>query len=277
MAELFQVAEENMEEFRLLLTERMEREWKVNPDILAVGAADRSEACGLMLIRVAEDALTILYLVVADAYRRRGIGTELLNLATDMAYQSEKLLFAPFYAENEETALYRLFQNDHGILVEETESVVYRVPVQELVTVGENLPKSKGKCKIVHFTELTEEEKNDFFRKSDEEGVSYFDLNCPDYLSPLCLAAKKEDKLKAVLLTKKGGSEDEIMLDYVYSSDPQALVELLRKAAEIALSLSKTIHFVKVVSVNEESQKLIDSLLPSAEKTGACYMATLDF
>ena len=276
MAELFEITEKDLDNFRPLLTERTEREFMTDPDILAVGAADRREACGVMLIRVSEDFLSLSYLVVADAYRRRGIATELLALAKEMAYKNEKVLIATFYSEGEETAIYRFFQSDMELSLEPSGGEVYRASLQDLTTLSDRLPKSGKGPSITRFDSLPEEEKEKFFAVCEEEGVRYFDPWCTDYLSPLCLAAKTEDKVSAVLLTRKGNAEDEVFLDYVYSKDTLALAELLRKAAAIALSLPEKVRYLRVASVNEESQKLITSLLPSAVRVGAYYSAELD-
>lgn len=276
MAKLFQINNESLEYFQPLLTERCKREFLSDPNILAVGAVEQKEACGIMLIHVTIDSLYLTYIYVDEYYRRNGIGTELLTLAKRMAFKNDKLLMIPFCAQDQEEGIYRFFRTDPALALEETGEYVYRVPVDSLQAVKDQLPKKKGRYETVPFETLTTDEKNGFFKKCEEECVRYYDLYSPDYISPLCLAAKKDDKISAVILTKRGSSEDEILLDYVYGHDFQVLADLLRDALEAAADLPKKVRYLKAVSVNEESKRLVDSLLPTAEKTGTFYMASLD-
>lgn len=276
MAEYYQITDQSIGSFKILLSEEALREFKTNPDVLAVGAVDRKEACGVMLIQLQEWIWHITWLAVSDAYRRRGIATGFLNLAKQMAFENDVLLDAPFYVESEEDPIYQLFQSKSGYVLEENNGFVYRVPVETLQNLTGRLPKGKEAYEVVPFLSLPEEEKKVFIQKCREEGVLYFNPYDRDFLPPLCLAAVKNKKIGAVLLVREGSREDEILLNYVYSANPHALKDLFRKAADIAGTLPKKVKAIRVSVLNEEGENLVKNLLPEAERVGASCMATLD-
>ncbi len=275
MLVFFQINEDSVEQFRSLFTESTERDFLVNPDILAVGAVDRLEPCGVMLLHVTENILYLTYLYVAENCRRKGVGSELLGLAEKMAVTNDMMLLAPFFVRNEEDALYHFFRNDSFMVLERTGSSMYRLPLEKLDAIEEGIPAKSGYL-TVPFHTLSEELQDDFFKKREEEGNAFYDLYSPDYISRLCLAAVKEENLGAAAFVRPGSREDEILLDYVYSSSFPALGDLLREMTALLRTLPKKIRFLTVVSVNESAQSLIDYFIPDAEEAGAFYLAGMD-
>ncbi len=275
MANFYQITDVGLKDFAPLFTEEALRQFKTDPDVMAVGAGERGQACAVMLVKFSEYLLHILYLYVSEDFRECGIATGLLNLAQDMAFKNEKPLIANFYAESNKDPLYCLFNYSTAFTLEETVDKVYRVPVDVLKSARDHVHSKKDVCTIMPFSELTDKEKDSFYQKCSEKGEAYFDPNASNYLPPMCLAAKIKGEVKAAFLATTG--DDEICLRYLYSENPAALREIIRAAADRADRLPKEIKYMRIATVNEESRNLIDHVLKDAEVVGTFYLATMDF
>ena len=276
MAELIQITDQSLGLFEPLFDEASQRTFLTDPDILAVGAVDQKEASGLMLLKVQTFSMTMTRLIVTPGHRRRGIGRELLVFAKDLARRNDRILFAPFYAESEEDELYLLFRTDPALSLEETGEGVYRAPISALSKILERLPEKDGNYQVEPLSALSEGEMNAMMIRCKEEGADYFDPYDRDYLAPLCLCARKNKAVEALLLTKRGNVEDELLLACVYSRSPMALADVLKKAISVALTLPEEIRYFRFASLDEKAKKIADKLLPAAEKVGSTYMAMLD-
>ncbi len=73
-----------------------------------------------------------------------------------------------------------------------------------------------------------------------------------------------------------GVSGDTASIRYIYSENPIALMELIRHAAEASDKLPKRVKYITVATVNEEAEKLVNSLLPEAKEVGGFYVASMD-
>ena len=276
MAELIQITDQSLGLFEPLFDEASQRTFLTDPDILAVGAVDQKEACGLMLLKVQNLTMILTRIVVAPEHRRRGIGRQLLVYAKNLARKNDHILFAPFYAESEEDDLYLLFRTDPALSLEKTGEGVYRAPISSLSKILERLPAKSGKYQVEPLSALSEGEMKAVVKKCEEEGAGYFDPYDRDYLAPLCLCARKNKTVESMLLTKRGNREDELFLAYVYSRSPMALADVMKKAISVALTLPEEIRFFRFVSIDATAKNIADKLLPEAESAGSTYMAMLD-
>lgn len=276
MAELYQITEESLEMFRPMLTDQSEYSFLSDPDILGVGAVDREEACGVMLLKLSEAFIYLTYIAVSDAYRKRGIATALLRFAKDMALKNGKVLYGSFFAADENEPIYRLFKTMPAYAVQSTGRGVYRVPAALLLKVRDRLPALKSSLEAEEFESLGQEERNAVFKKLKEEGVYYFDPTEENYISPLCLVVKKENEVKGVLLTRVGEEPGEVVVNYIYGADPKSTTQMFLSAAEKAGELFGQINAFRFICVNEESESLVQKIFPEAECRGLFYEFSVD-
>ncbi len=274
MAEFYHLTEAAIDDFGPLFSEDALTDFKTDPEILAVGAGDEGEACAVMLIKVTEYILHITYIYVSESKRRKGIATGLLNLALDMAFNTQKPLLAYFSAVSEDEAIYRLFRTSDAFSVSETGDRIYRASMDALANAKKWLSEKNLKYRIVRFLELPEQDRESFLQKCSRKNEAYIDPYGKDFLPALCLSAKDADEIKAAVFIAQEG--DEISVRYVYSENPMALRKLFGEVASAMSKLSDKIKSIRIATVNDESEKMLKKVFPGAELVGTFYMASMD-
>ena len=275
MAELYQITEKSFELFRPLLSKEAVRDYMTDPDILAIGAVEDSEAAGILLLKITDLMLFITYLYVSEPFRRRGVASDLLCRAKSIAFKSDKPLQALFYAVDGNDPFLALFASRPGYSLEEQEDKFFRMPVEELLSLKERIPRNRHEFSVRPFGSLSFEEEQEFERICRDNGKDYYNPFASNYYSPLCLVAKSGSRIRAVMLSTC--SEEELEIHYVTGASPFALMELFRAVPDIVREkLPDRVKTVRIIAVNEASEKLIRYLFPKAEPSGAFFMASVD-
>ncbi len=121
------VRQENRQYFEPLMPGQM---WEWTDFVL--GAIENGTACGVLAVQESGSILEILYLYVAEPFRRKGVATELLNALHEVGQLSQMDGEVCQYILGEETKdleaclAYNLFQND------EEYSKIYEVKPEDL-------------------------------------------------------------------------------------------------------------------------------------------------
>ncbi len=259
MIELTGIGPENREAFEELMFGLDPSDYE-----LCIGAIWEEEAAGVAFYNTIGDMLMLDYIFVSPAFRRKGIGTALVEDFLEEIKAAEPASLYINYPERAEDLYgftraldFKLFRD----------GVSYRTRVQTLLEskdLDRLLKACKGDKSILSFDQLTRRERKTLSRKLEENDMEGTIINDSSLSLKLSLAAlnKNGEPVSCILCHQ---SRTQILLDYMvnFSADPSYLVELLGALKEAVIREELQDNDLIFVTMNESMEKLPKKLVGS--------------
>lgn len=278
MAEYIFMTEDQFPWILPLLPDAEQRRVEQNPEIQAIGAVEESTACGVLLFELIEQTVQIDYLIVADGYRRRGIGTGMIQHLCKIVDEDATPVVCGFAAAGKEAPIYQLFADMWNFSIEEDEGYYCRIPLSHM---KENalLASMKGKGgTAIPFFSLPAVEQQGFRSKLIEQDVYFLqDIPDEDYVKELCMCCKNGTGMisAAVFLTQEFEGDD-LELACAWGA-PGAQKDLMGLFAHVGSLLSDRENgYLNIAAVNSSSVSLVEKIFPEREVIRKYYQAAWD-
>lgn len=275
MAKYIYVTDDIANWFLPLLPASEQKALAENPQVYAIGAVEDSTACGIMVVLETELMTQIRYIVVADDYRRQGIGTGLVQYLSRALYEDAPILTCPFAASGKDDPIYQMFQYMWNFSILEEEGYYCRVPLASLKE-NKTLSSMKGKGRrAVPFFSLTEREQRSFRNHLLEQNVPYLQsIDEKDCVKDLCLCCKTDSGSisTAVFVTQENGTDDlELSCVWAAAGSQMDLMGLFYQACSQASD--RETGYLNIAAVSETSVSMVEKIFPEREITKKFYEA----
>lgn len=258
-----------------------EAEQAVNAaDIYAIGAVKNNCICGILVFRAdGELLIDIQYIAVAEACRRQGIATGLLDFLCESAWESTTAVFCTFAAKDWNEPLCRLFIRRGDFTLTETEDYICRFPCRELSKVRLTVAPPAG-TRIAPFYDLPKQVQRRFLNDMKKDSFEFSAGICAEreqMFRPLCLCVvDTAENVQAAFFCQRRGHDVELSLAYGTPGHVHALAALVSHLRELLLSTGDCVPYLRIATVTPQSRKLIDKLLPEREIIQKFYTACWD-
>lgn len=269
------ITNENYTLFENLLSVDAKRTLASQDNVYAVGALFGNAAAGVMTFEESEDIGHILYLYVAENWRRMGIATALLEYISECAKESNEALIAEFEAKDKMDPIYSFFNSKGTFSIVESEGCVYEFKLEELEAIRKYVPDSQlVNFPAVSFWGLSAKDKNCFYEKLRENEGLVIDPIEAGYENEICICTNNQ-KTRAVdtLIMVEGRNINFVWCD---KGNEVKLIVLLRVAYELAKKKYSNEDVFTLSAINEASMKLAKKLIPTVRVKKTFYTAALD-
>ena len=274
------IKKNNLQYFKSLLLPNAERSFSEGK-VCGIGAVADKKAAGILLYCHDGFFVTIKYIAVCDALRRKGIGTFLVDTLCRAADSKSMGVTADFFSEGEpsEDDRYLFFSSLTGFSVNQEECAAYDISMEELKKVfGKVEAGKKNALCIRKFYDLTDREKKEFFRKTGiDPEIAGVNKNA---LKELCIYIGNPADPEAAAFVRKGmdGSESTPVLSYVWGckKNSMALLSLLKGFYGLLENRKPEVSSISFATVNPEADHLAKHMFPDAPKTGTGISVTWD-
>lgn len=278
MAEYIFITEDVQRWFWPLLPDSELRSVEQNSSVYAIGAVEESTACGVLLFELADRMLQINYLIVADGYRRQGIGTGMVQYLCRLADEDVIPVICVFAASGAEAPLYRLFADMWNFSVAEQDGYYCRVPLPGLK--GNAMLASMrgiGAAAVPFFT-LSEPEQISFRRKLLEQNVYFLqDIPDEDFVEELCMCRRTSTgAISAAVFFTRAFEEDDLELAFAWAA-PGGQKDLMGLFGQVSSLLSdRESGYLNIAAVSSFSVSLVEKIFPEKEIIRKYYQAAWD-
>lgn len=248
-----------------------------DPDIFCLGAVCRGQAAGVLLFRIVGISAMIQWITVSDAFRRRGIATQLVTELCRRAFRTNTAVVADFFADIDldRNDLYRFFSSLPFFSVQNTDEGIMQVSRHELETsyLGKIANDVQPECK--RFCDLNDTEKKRMLRMI---GVSGDVAGSSGELEQDLSLFMENDKVPVAAAFARFIDEDEISLNYLWSDKGQQLplLALLGRIYHCVIENKPQIQRVRMATVTDASKKLADRLFPVHTTISTRVIAAFD-
>ena len=217
------IIKDNYIYFEELLPMLYRSRFALEPNIQGLGASVEGNACGIVLYREEEELgiLRLLYIAVSEPYQKQGIATDLLLTLSETTYNSTGLLaVTDFFAYNEDSPVYRLFDSSGMFSIQEETG--HRAILSKRIMV-DFFKKNKAtiqRIPVIKSTNLgamTNAQKNalqDFYLKNGPTGSS-FDIELDNDLTN---AVFSDQNIEMAVFVTKSLSPPGYYIPFLYSS-----------------------------------------------------------
>lgn len=277
MTEYIRITETTESWFLPLLPPHTRALYQTTLEMFAIGAVEDETACGVLLFYEQDDRVEIQYLIVADDYRRQGIGTGMVRYLCQSYYESETPVICVFTATGREDPLYLMFEEMGNFSVSEEDGYYCSISVSELQKNRKFIAMGAQKEHPVPFFSLPEREQKAFLNFLISENLNYLqDIDSDTYLRPLCLCCKNGSGIQAaVFVTQDAGSAD-ADLSFVWGM-PGVPRPLMKCLADVASMLPAAgVETLNIAAVTPSSVSLVEKLLDNKTITRRFYSAVWD-
>ena len=228
----------------------------------ALGAVEEDEAAGVVLFNYLEDALMLDYIYVSEKFRRRGIGTALVEEFLRLArYTSASALHINYPEKSEELhgfALslgFRIFRD----------GMAYHVPAGAFLNSDNfnKLVQGTRKSRIISSAGLNKHEAEllmDEIDKQDMDPKIIADMAVSDELSFISWDDKNDRPASCILCEH---NLDQITVLYLanFTKDPNRLVEVLRALKETIIRRKLEESELLFVTMTDDMRKVAEKLV----------------
>ncbi|MDR2089295.1 MAG: GNAT family N-acetyltransferase [Clostridiales Family XIII bacterium] len=275
--EYIRLTEKNRSWFAPLLGDAQNNLWTA-ANHYALGAVDQGRACGLLIFHWTGELADIVYLTVADACRRRGVATGLVQDLCRHAYAVTVPVTADFAATDKSDPLYLFFADMDNFTVGEDEGGVFRLSCGELREsrrMKEFLPLGSG---IVPFFSLPEWDQKRFCHTLAAQNIPYareWEDHRPLMVEDLCLCWAEEEVEAAVFVERTAGRD---LSPAFVRNDGRRQIRLFGLFAEMEKRIAESGEegdFV-IAATTEKVRKLVEKLYPSARPEEMFFRAVWD-
>ena len=267
----YRVTSRTLPSFLPLLGEEWQRQLASDRDLYAIGAEEDGVACGVLLFRVGSQQVDLVYLMVSEAYRRRGCAVGMVQWLCRFADQEDLAVFAAFSAESEQDPLWQLFHSMENFSIQEDEAAVFTLDAAELgkPSLLDHLGPQTPAFPVFQLPGYLRQEllRNGLGLDQEEQA----------YLKELCICAPVRDKVSAALLFQPGTEPGEILLSYAFCEpgSQKALMNLLAQDAQRIRDGNPQCRTIRM-AVTPASAAILRKLYPQARVTARFYTAAWD-
>ncbi len=260
--ELTGIGIENIEAFLPLMPTSGATDYRV-----AIGAIEDDKAVGVALYNDLGDALMLDYIYVAPEYRRRGIGSAMIDDFLKEIEGTGAVAIHINYPEQSEE-LHKFFEASGFRLYRD--GISWRIPVEALLNSKSlaKLLKAPSKNKVLTMAELNRHEqqilRNAMVKEKMDPSIVGDSTLC-DALSLVTLNVEKDAPMACIFSQK---SRNEICVLYLvnFTRDPMQLVDLFRAFKEVIEKEAYEDNDLLVVTMDEGMEKFIKGLVGSEDK-----------
>lgn len=270
------IGEEQLAYFStLLLPDAVEAIERGEP-VTAIGIAQEDVACGALAGYVDDGCFQVISLYVAPDYRRLGGARLMVSQLEELLQENEiwsmKIDFTTVEPDNETLAP---FLSTMGFAPEDDGGRnIYTFTLEQLTGAKALKPAASKSLRIRPFSRLSE----DVLRAAQKRGIS---LDAP--LPECMLTSPQLERELSHALIKEGKVEAYAAFDYsccgvltlcglwVGDPDPHVLYSLLKTVVERATELYPPETCIAIQAINDQSVRLIQSLVPNAKKVSFTY------
>ncbi|MBQ8147925.1 MAG: GNAT family N-acetyltransferase [Lachnospiraceae bacterium] len=265
--EIIRITDKNYESFVSFMDTESVARITVHKNVIAMGAVEDNRACGIIVVGFRENMAVIHDLYVHSAHRRKGIATELLIAAAELAEDFETDGYDVTFVENLEAdnGLKPFFEACEFQLEKLEAQGCYAFSLRDIRQHG--TLKAQKSERVKSYSELSKMERNslleeplsymqEFMMKEDiEPDVSCF-LTENEKIDACCVFIRQNDELSLAWLRGSAKNQMSIIMLFQY-----AIHELLQKYPE------DTRIMLPVVSDHGErlSLKLLEDALTQTE------------
>ena len=208
---------------------------------LLIGCTDENGLCvGASVFRIDGDRSQLIYIFVAEAYRRRGAGSAMIDLMIRFARKKNiSGIEADFFLENDTNDIYKLL-----LSLSFTEDDAGRIPelVTNLKILSQNVPKAKcpKDVQLVPLSMISNarytEAREAMIQSVDKDSlVKIFPKDC--YSQEYSFLAYLENKpIGGILIRKLAEKEMQVSYLWMNKSISSVLVSLLNACVETAMT-----------------------------------------
>ncbi len=259
--ELTGIGIENMDAFAWLMPGMALENYRV-----AIGAIEDERAVGVALYNDLGDALMLDYLYVAEEYRRRGIGTALIEDFLEEIKDTGAAALHVNYPELSEE-LHKFFLKLGFKLYRD--GISYRASVKSFLS-SKSLKKLLGtssKNKVVPVAELNKNERQLLKRSMDKENLDPTTLDDRALSRSLSLAtlSKSGDAPAACILCQRIPGTITILYMVNFSHDASQLIDIMRALKEAIVKEGYEDDELLFVTMSEEMEKFVKGIVKSDE------------
>ena len=278
MISLFSLTEDSISAFLPLLSESAKAALYDDDDVLAIGAAWDTKAAGIMLIRTGDEVNDLLYIAVAPAFRRKGVGTKLLEAACRVCDEEGVMLCGSYYEREGEDAFRGFFDAARVFTVRETEDYRCRLDRQDFINMKKkvaNETASQSSFSIKGINELSANQVTEFENRLVDAEEMYIDFSDPALDNNLSLVVMKEDRIVAAIFFGNTDEESsELLFLWVEENDAKAFAAVMNESCEVLLVSDKDKLYV--TAVTEKSRNMLEKYFPKREMVGRYYLVSWD-
>ena len=179
-------------------------------------------ACGVLHFRFADYRYELLFIGIHPAFRRRGLGTELMRRFLDSVYESEILY--PVYVSYEDRPEYyefeKMLKSMNCFYFDDDTTLFLMTPeCRQASTLYIKLLNSKRTT--APFFDQPEKTINKFLKDQEDAGLNFledFESRKDTYCKELCKCVVKKGKIIAAVLCSVDENKN-VSMEYVYSRD----------------------------------------------------------
>lgn len=280
MAEYMRLTAETLPMYGGLLPDELKRRLASEKNVFAVGAVEDGTACAVLAAELSlQDILVdILYLVVAEEYRGRGIGSGLVEFFCRCAEGQGIPVRCLFSASGMEDPLYGFFVDLPDFFISEEDGFVCRIPFRDL-TGSQTLMSAEDRIKDpIPFFSLPLQEQRAFRHRLEDSGNFYLeDLKERSgiYDHELCLCIKNGSAIEAAIFFLQ--EQGDLVLDYIWCAPKKqvALCSLLAQAARRISSRAED-GWLYIAAVEPQIGETVTRLFPQREIIRRYYCAAYE-
>lgn len=277
--EAFVLTEEEISAFYPLLPQ-VHRKKDIEGEYVLLGAvgtdsAGVHHACGTMVLKaVGEDLLLFHWMLVAEKWKRQGVGYALMNLAQEIAKEMQMQIIGTFSQkaeEDREGAMYRLLKNKHFSIFDDG-ARSYSISVGKIGEEDFFKKNSKG-CEYMTLEEVPSGMLMSLNRELAEKGLLLIGpVSKETALSKVSLVRVENGKVQTCVIFRAIG-ENTVELAFVYSGSKNSIQMplLLMQAYRILKEQFPSETELVIPCVTDTSRKLVETLIPSAKMTMVSY------
>ncbi len=261
MLELTLIDRENLDAFSALMSGKDPSDYEI-----MIGAIEDNKAAGVALYNTLDDALMLDYIYVSEKFRRRGIGTALLEDFIAEIKEAGPVAVHINYPEIAQDLYY--FTRARGFKIFR-DGKAFRTPVKALLEAPKlkKLLKNPQKNTVKKLSELSRFEKSVLVRSLDAQDMEEGIINDSSLSKELSLVTI--DSLNSVpsacILCRQELNQIVILYLVNFLKDPFQLVDLIRELKKRIEELSLTDCDLVFVTMDEDAKKLPETLLGGDE------------
>ena len=261
MSELTRIGSKNAEAFAFLMPGHNHKDYA-----MCIGAIEEDEAAGVALYNTIGDALMLDYMFVAEKFRRRGIGTALLEEFLTETEDAGAVAVHVNFPESSED-IYNFFLSRGFRMFRDGKA--YNTPVSALVNSSRlnKLMTNPQKNMVRGLDELSGFERSVLIRSLDAQDMDEHIIDDTSLSKELSLVTIDRNSAlpSACVLCKKGIDHIAIIYMVNFTKDPFQLVDLLRVLRYRAVDMGLLDHELIFVTMDDDMYRLPEKLLGGDE------------
>ncbi len=259
-----QITKANINAFEPLMDDRSKNKLLSQKDTFGIGAVSENRACGALIYSFDGEFISIICLSVADEYRRKKVGTFLMDTICRLAYDNTIPILIDFYTDGNPDLdeRWHFFSSLNGFSANLSDARVYGIDISDVEkAIAGKLPKGERNVKPLYFAKQDKKEQQCLL---SHLGVTAEIIGSDKQIIPeLCMYLKKDDEPTAAVFVSCGDDLDsgEIEISYLWGENPNTIVVLLTFFLDTLAQLSGDYKKLLMATVNQRSDRLANYLL----------------